>query len=468
MYEARSGEALPAGRAIVGRWVAAAAVTVALGWGPSLPARADVRLPDDLPSRVVNASTGAEVLLGDVPGLSTGLPAIGVPAMRLKYPFIDGAGQTLAVIDTGIDYTHPALVGRYVGGYDFADGDDDPLDWHGHGTHVAGIAVSTDATYAGVAPGANVVGLKVFPDGLALASDHDIVSALDWVIGHRDEYNITAVNLSLGNGEPWTEQDANPLFHREQAFSQLKDMGVFIACAAGNDGYLRGVNYPAASPHVVSVGGTWASDDYSGYIVYWDDARQWDGGEGYVDARMADNGPLQGDIAVISNRYRTDDDGELDLFAPGAVITSTFPYDLDTDDGEQDGWQALLGTSMATPHAAAASMLVRQALEANGMLDPDPAGQVDQILEILQEHGTTLNDWYVGLMREEGLGDHRNLVQVPKGDDLGADWYIRMGSNEQYALIDLDAAISSIDPIPEPTGAVLLILGAAALLRRRH
>ena len=440
-------------------WAAAA--------GLCQPLRADMFVPSSMPTRIVDAATGQEVAPDAVVQLSTSLPAIGGPAMRSKYPFITGAGQTVAVIDTGFDYTHPALASQYIAGYDFADNDNDPMDTHGHGTHVSGIVASQDATYGGVAPGAGIAALKVIGDGSNVAYDSDIVDALFWVIDNAAAYNITAVNISLGGDEAWTESDVNPLFLREYALEQIKDMGIFVACAAGNEGYLHGVSYPAASPHTVSVGGTWANDDYSGYIVYWDDSYEWDPGEGFLPARMADNGPRQDNIMVLSNRYDTEADGRLDLLAPGALITSTVPLALD-DDGNADGFTALLGTSMASPHAAGASVLVRQALELAGLLDPDPAKQVDQILGILQDNGEMLNDWWVELMRREGLGDHRNLAQVPKGPEIYEDWYIRTGTDTSYPLIDLDAAISAIDPIPEPaTFSLVTIGGLLVVLRRR-
>jgi subtilisin family serine protease len=449
--------------------LAGAVAAACIAWSACAGALwADAQIPDAMPCRIVDMQTGQVVSLADVPASSSGLSAIGVPAMLSKYPFIDGTGQTIAIIDTGIDYTHPALAGRYLGGYDFADHDSDPMDTFGHGTHVAGIVASTDATYRGVAPGANIIALKVFADGSGTAYDSDIISALWWVELNAAKYNITAVNISLGGDEQWKHSDVNPDFWSEYIFHDLKDMGIFVACASGNDGYLHGVSYPAASPYTVSVGGTWANDDYKNYIVYWDDKQQWNPGQGMVPSRMADYGPQQDNILVLTNRYSTADDGQLDLLAPAALITSTYPMSLDTYDGSQDGFTDLLGTSMATPYAAGASVLVRQALQLAGKLDPNTANQVDQILGILQDNGKSLNDWYVALMEEAGLGDHRNLVQSPTTGDFYDNWYFRMGTDASYSLIDLDAAISSINPTPEPGTVLLLWLGAATLLRRRR
>ena len=351
-------------------------------------ARADFRIPEAGVVPLIDPLTGLETSIQDVPSLASSLPAIGVPAMRSSYPFITGTGQTIAVIDTGVDYTHPALAGRYVGGYDFAEGDDDPMDTHGHGTHVAGIAVSADSTYTGVAPGANLVALKVFADGSSVAYDEHIVAARNWVVANADAYHITAVNISLGDTSEWKNSDVNPLYLREFAFEALKDKGIFIACASGNDGYLNGVSYPAASRYTVSVGGTWANDDFSQYLIAWDDRYQWNAGDGPEDARLSDYGPRQDNIMALTNRYSSAADGQLDLFAPGAVITSAVPFEMD-DDGNQDGWPERRGTSRAAPHAAAAAVLVRQALELNDMLDPDGAGALPPLTQHARYAGYT-------------------------------------------------------------------------------
>ncbi len=96
-----------------------------------------------------------------------------------------GAGVKVAVIDTGIDYNHSELEGVYVGGYDFAEDDDDPMDVDGHGTHVAGtIAAARDGKgVVGVAPEVELYALKVFPDDPDEGASYaDIVAALQWAV----------------------------------------------------------------------------------------------------------------------------------------------------------------------------------------------------------------------------------------------------------------------------------------------
>ena len=421
------------------------------------------QLPAFLPPQAVRVAEPNSPGLDYSPFLTRSIPTIGVTAMRSKYPYITGRGQTVAIIDTGLDYTHPALASRYLTGYDFADHDGNPMDDNpatfGHGTHVAGIVASTDATYGGVAPGVRLISLKVFPTGGTSASDEDILSALNWVADNASTYHITAVNISLGGDEEWTDANVNPLWPHEQAFARLKSMGVFVACASGNSGYLNGVSYPAASPNVVSVGGTWSSDDWSPWMFIWKDPCDW---LGNPNCRMSDWAPRKDDIMVIANRYWSPTGVKPDLLAPGAIITSSIPLAFDTDDGNQDGWTDYLGTSMATPHVAGAAVLVRQALEMSGKLDPDPNLQVDQILSILQSTGVGLGDYF----RYWG-GNNSNIVDVP--DANGADvWYIRPSTWTVYPRIDLDAAIRSIDPVPEPATFWMVAMGTMCLLRRRR
>lgn len=127
-------------------------------------------------------------------------PLIGLPAVTQNFPYT-GAGYTVAIIDSGIDYNHVALGGgwgkRVIGGYDFVNHDSDPMDDNGHGTHVAGIVGSSNGSYAGLAPGVNFVALKVL-NASGAGTFGAVEDALDWVLDHRLQYNIVAVNLSIG------------------------------------------------------------------------------------------------------------------------------------------------------------------------------------------------------------------------------------------------------------------------------
>ena len=96
-----------------------------------------------------------------------------------------GASVTVAVIDSGIDYTHPELGANYAGGYDFVNDDTDPMDDNGHGTHVAGTIAALDngTGVVGTAPLVSIYALKAF-DAAGSGSFSDVIAALDWAVTH--------------------------------------------------------------------------------------------------------------------------------------------------------------------------------------------------------------------------------------------------------------------------------------------
>ncbi len=139
---------------------------------------------------------------------------------------VTGAGVKVAVIDTGVDYTHPALGGsmgvKVVGGYNFVNNSYDLMDEDGHGTAVSGIIAGNSSTFKGVAPGAQLLVYKVFSNGTT--STQLIVEALDQAA--KDGAKV--VNLSLGGG--FTSASLNSL--GELLYSQ----GIELVAAIGNDG----------------------------------------------------------------------------------------------------------------------------------------------------------------------------------------------------------------------------------------
>ncbi len=232
-------------------------------------------------------------------------PLIGLDGVRAAYPF-KGDGYSVAVLDTGIDYNHPALGGgwgkRVIAGYDFVNNDPDPMDDNGHGTHVAGIIGSSSTQYPGIAPDVNLIALKVL-DANADGSWTTIDEGLKWVIAHEAQYNIIAVNLSLGSGNYTTL----PTVVLDSDLATLKNDGLFLSVASGNGyatfGGQQGLAYPAVNPNVVSVGAVW---DGSFPQQTWS--------SGAIDYTSA---PDQ----VVSITQRS---SGLDLLAPGAWINSTW------------------------------------------------------------------------------------------------------------------------------------------------
>ncbi|MBX9791886.1 MAG: S8 family serine peptidase [Pirellulales bacterium] len=252
-------------------------------------------------------------------------------AIRDEYGF-NGAGQTVAVIDTGIAWDTAALGAgfgagyRIVGGWDFAENDSNPFDdgpAGGHGTHVAGIIGSSDTRYTGAAPGVDLVSLRVFDDrgGGTFAW---VEQALRWVHEHRTSFAnpITTVNISIGS--TWNAASIPAWATLEDEFAQLATDGIFIAVAAGNSFTTyntQGLSYPAASPYVVPV----ASTDADGQLSY---------------------------FSQRSDRV---------LAAPGRLVTSTVPDYIGNRNGRNDDFAAMSGTSMAAPYVAGAAVLVREA-----------------------------------------------------------------------------------------------------------
>src|SRR6266550_3559095 len=180
-----------------------------------------------------------------------------------------GTGETVAVVDTGIDYTHPDLGGGFgpgfkvVGGYDFANGDDDPRDDNGHGTHVAGI-IAGDPTgpggRTGVAPKANLTAYKVF-DSSGSGDESTVIEGLEAAVSVDNPHRADVVNMSLSG--PPTPDD--PL---EQASAAAVKAGVVVVAAAGNDGPGEStVGSPAEAPDVLAVGASASNIDLPAVTV---------------------------------------------------------------------------------------------------------------------------------------------------------------------------------------------------------
>ncbi|HEX6387370.1 MAG TPA: S8 family serine peptidase, partial [Anaerolineae bacterium] len=231
-----------------------------------------------------------------LPVNESSVPWIGAPEVWDSHE-VTGEGTTIAVIDTGIDYTHANFGGpgdpaayanndpevieegtfptaKVVGGHDFAgtlydaDGevgpdtpspDPDPLDVNGHGSHVAGTAagfgVEVDGEVEigpGVAPDALLYALKVFGDVAGSSSSAVIAEAVEWALdpnsdGSTDDH-VDVINMSLG------DDFGHPEDLLTVASQNAVEMGVVVVASAGNDGnvpYVTGM--PAVAPDAISV-----------------------------------------------------------------------------------------------------------------------------------------------------------------------------------------------------------------------
>ncbi|MBA3071949.1 MAG: S8 family serine peptidase [Nitrospirae bacterium] len=253
-----------------------------------------------------------------------------------------GQDVKVAIIDSGIDYTHPDLSANYAGGYDFVNKDNYPFDDNGHGTHVAGIAAAVDnnAGVVGVAPEAWLYALKVLgANGSGRYSD--VVAALQWAVDNGME--IT--NNSYGSS-------TNPGITVEQAFDNAYNAGLLHVAAAGNSGNIKGtgdnVIYPARYASVIAIAAT-------------------------------DNTDKRASFSSTGTA--------VELAAPGVSINSTVPG---------GGYASWNGTSMASPHVAGTAALV----VASGVTDSNNNGFInDEVRQILNatadDLGITGRDtWY--------------------------------------------------------------------------
>ena len=277
------------------------------------------------------------------PVLAQSLPLISQPTVAAAG--ITGSGTTVAVIDSGIDFTLaefgsctavgvPATC-KVVASRKFAAGTSDPS----HGTNVA-------ATVVGVAPGTKLAILNVFNG--QLASTADVISAINWAIANRVRYNIGAINMSLAdvsmNTSPCTVGNSfsTPIANAYSA-------GILTVAAAGNDGYTNAIANPACTPNVVSVG-----------AVY--DANL--GGLTYSSVPCTDSATAADKVACFSNSANF-----LSLLAPGAAITA--------------GGFTHYGTSQAAPHVAGAVAALRGKfpLESLGQIVARITGTGDSVVD---------------------------------------------------------------------------------------
>ncbi|XZF74069.1 S8 family serine peptidase [Bacillus sp. AL-1R] len=163
-----------------------------------------------------------------------------------------GKGVTVAVIDTGVDYTHPDLGGalgaghKIVGGYDFVNKDADPMDDQGHGTHVAGI-IGANGNLMGVAPDVSITAYKVL-DNNGGGSTSDVIAGIEASISPDNPYPADVINMSLGGAG----DENDPV---SKAAQNAVDAGVVVVAAAGNNGPNYGtIGAPAIAKGVLAVG----------------------------------------------------------------------------------------------------------------------------------------------------------------------------------------------------------------------
>ncbi|MCD6387899.1 MAG: S8 family serine peptidase [Desulfobulbaceae bacterium] len=290
-----------------------------------------------------------------------------------------GDGQVVAVLDTGIESSHSFLSGKVVHeacfSTNYASDSASTLCPNGletqvgtgageactvssscdHGTHVAGIVAGKGTggtTFSGVAQDADIMAIQVFsrfddPDictygsPCVLSFTSDQISALEHVYAQKDNFNIAAVNMSLGGGHYASTCDSDSAATKA-AIDLLRSVGIATIIASGNDGYTDGISSPACISSAISVGSTTKSDVVSSF----------------------------------SNSAQI-----LNILAPGSSINSSVTG---------NGFLSFNGTSMAAPHVAGAFAVLRS--EA-------PDASVAEILNALQSTGATITDSRNGIAK---------------------------------------------------------------------
>lgn len=182
---------------------------------------------------------------------------------------IDGSGFSTVIIDSGADLNHPffgpdanhdGVADRIVYQYDFGNNDADATDHSDHGSNVASLVGSQDATFPGVAPGVNLIILKAFTDA-GSGNFGMMEQALRWVVNNAATYHVSSVNLSLGDGE--NHASSTQLYGIGDELDSLAQMDVKVVASAGNSFYRfnsqTGVAYPAADPNVIGVGAVFSA-----------------------------------------------------------------------------------------------------------------------------------------------------------------------------------------------------------------
>ncbi|MHB1419753.1 MAG: S8 family serine peptidase [Bacillota bacterium] len=343
---------------------------------------------------------------------------------------------TVAVIDTGVDSTHPDLSGKLVSGYNATT--ELPNDGYGHGTMVAGVIAATQGNSVGIsgvvgaAPYVKIMPVKVL-DSSGKGTLIDVAEGITWAADN----GAKILNLSLGSSD-----DSQAL---RQAITHAYARGTLIIAAAGNN---RGdVIYPAALPEVIAVSATDVND------VFWD-------GSG-----------ISG-----SNRGNA-----VDLSAPGVKIISTYPLNLLLHDGFEyvaPGYSKATGTSLAAPQVAGMAGLIASKY---------PGYSNDQIRLLLEstakDLGTVGWDPHYGSGRVDAAAALKSTIIPPPGepDDqaIGAvtmssnasvqgflqkrkdvDWYrvSYSGLGRIYVELDPPGGVDGVAEVYDGTGVLLGIV----------
>ncbi|MCE7009716.1 S8 family serine peptidase [Kibdelosporangium philippinense] len=334
-----------------------------------------------------------------------------------------GEGVKVAVLDTGVDQTHPDLATREIGEKNFSDSPD-AVDRVGHGTHVASTIAGTGAKangkYKGVAYGANILDGKVLSDG-GYGYDSWIIGGMQWAV----DQGAKIVNLSLGGADT---PDIDPI---EEAVNTLSAKhGTLFVIAAGNSGPGgETIDSPGSADAALTVGAIDRDESI---------------------AQFSSRGPRIGDAGI-----------KPDVTAPGVGIAAAKAANARIGAPVADGYISISGTSMATPHVAGAAALLAQ-------VHPDWSGeQIKSTLAASAKPNASLNAFQQGSGRVDVAKAITQAVTTsptsislgtqlwPHDDDQPVDKSLTY-RNAGKADVTFDVTVNALGPDGKPAPAGLL------------
>ena len=336
--------------------------------------------------------------------LAQGIPLINAATVRNMH---NGSGVSIAICDTGIDYTHPRLGGggfpnsKVIGGYDTGQDDTDPMDAAGHGTSCAGIAAGDLGTVGdyigGVAHNARLYALKItYSTTGGSAYEADMIEAWEWCVTHQNDdpsNPIMVISTSFGGGYYTSSCDsASPAMTTAAANAVAAGLTLFVS--SGNDGLCDGMSWPACITHVNAVGAVYDADigGRYGWCIDYDSCigSNAPGCDPYGDPWACDDPSTFADaVTCYSNSASF-----LSLFAP---CNDAYTTDIAGSGGYSSGdyYDSFGGTSAACPYAAGSAACLQSAAESITGSFLTPA----QVRLILANTGDLITDGKVSITK---------------------------------------------------------------------